>query len=409
MPLGRGEPRDALFRIVPTLDEIPMLLRGRHYRTGESIDVLLKSDRIAAVAPSHVENTCRPPADVEAPWIAPALCDVQINGALGISFGSPSLTVDEVRKVVHHCRKHGIGELCPTLITASHEDLVHGFRTLARACDDPDLAHALVGFHLEGPFLSPLDGPRGAHPAAHIRDPNWDEFRRLQDAAGGRIRMVTIAPERPGAIALIEHLSKAGVVVAIGHTAMATDDLRAAIAAGAKTSTHLGNGAHAVLPRHPNYLWDQLAADELWASLIVDGHHLPAAVVKSFLRVKTPSRLLLTCDASPLAGLPPGRYRYWDTNLEILPCNKIVVAGTPYLAGSGDFLDTCVRVMMTMTGVPLAEAIDLASAQPRRLLGMEPRTLDVGQPADLVLFEHSASQPFQVTEMVQGMRIERTL
>src|SRR5262249_30785616 len=150
------------------------------------------------------------------------------------------------------------------------------------------------------------------------------------------------APERAGALAFIERAAAARVVVAIGHTAATGRQIRDAVRAGARASTHLGNGCHAVLPRHDNYVWEQLACDDLWASVIADGHHLPPAVVKCLVRAKGVSRTLLTCDASSLAGLPPGKYREWGNDLEVLPGGKVVVAGTPFLAGSGHFTDRCV-------------------------------------------------------------------
>jgi N-acetylglucosamine-6-phosphate deacetylase len=369
-----------------------MRLRGRHYRTGDPIDVVVSGPTIASVAPAGPE-----PADTVAGWIAPALCDVQINGCDNKSFGSPRLTRDDVRHVIGVCQRHGISEICPTLITGAYDDLVHGFTILRRACEEePDLARAIVGIHLEGPYISPDDGPRGAHPLQHVRPSDWDEFRRFQDAAGGRIRMVTLAPERPGAIAFIEKLVAAGIVVAIGHTAASRSAIRDAVRAGARTSTHLGNGSHAVLPRHDNYLWEQAAADELWASLIVDGHHLPASVVRCLVRAKGLDRLLLTCDAGPLAGMPPGRYRDWETEMEILPQGKIVVAGTPFLAGSWVFTEMCVTKAMEFAGMSLGDAIDLASAQPRRLLGLPPRSLAAGQPADLILFDQEGVSPMRL-------------
>src|SRR5262245_17222837 len=360
-----------------------MLLRGRHYSTGQRIDVVCDGGVIVSIGPASAQR-----ADREAGWIAPALFDLQINGCDGHSFNSAKLTREDVRHVVQTCRKHGIGELLPTLITGSFEALLHGFATLAQACDaEPELSRAIVGYHLEGPYISAEDGPRGAHPRQHVRPPNWDEFRRWQDAAGGRIRLVTLAPEHDGAIAFIETLTKAGIVVALGHTAAKREQIRAAVAAGARLSTHLGNGSHAMLPRHDNYLWEQLAADELWASVICDGHHLPAAVVKCIVRVKTPARLILTCDASSLAGLPPGRYRDWDQDFEVLANNKIVVPGTTFLAGSGAFTDYCIAKVMEMTSVTLADAIDMASTRPRELLGLPPRRLEAGQPALLTLFD----------------------
>src|SRR5262245_45622961 len=360
-----------------------MLLRGRHYCTKQHIDVACRDGVIVSIGPATAER-----ADREAAWIAPALFDLQVNGCEGRSFNSAKLTPDDVRHVVQTCRKHGIGQLLPTLITGSFEALLHGFTTLAEACDaEPELKGAIAGYHLEGPYISPEDGPRGAHPLQHVRPPDWDEFRRWQDAALGRIRLVTLAPEHDGAPAMIEKLTKSGVVVAVGHTAAKRQQSRAAIAAGARLSTHLGNGSHAMLPRHDNYLWEQLAADELWASIICDGHHLPPALVKCIVRVKTPARLILTCDASPLAGLPPGRYRDWDQDFEVLPNDKIVVPGTTFLAGSGAFTDLCVAKAIDMAGVTLTEAIDMASARPRELFGLPQRRLEVGQPALLMLFD----------------------
>ena len=184
--------------------------------------------------------------------------------------------------------------------------------------------------------------------------------------------MVTLAPERAGAMRFIERVAASGVVVAIGHTNADAATIRAAVDAGARTSTHLGNGCHAVLPRHDNPIWNQLGEDRLWASIIPDGHHLPAGLVKCMVRAKTLQRLLLTCDAGSLAGLPPGRYAEWGTELEVLESGKIVVPGTPFLAGSGLFTDTCVANVIEMAGISLEDAVDLATDQPRRLLGLPP-------------------------------------
>jgi N-acetylglucosamine-6-phosphate deacetylase len=369
-----------------------MILHARHYATARPIAVTVEEGRITAVADSD-QSPLR--------WIAPAFFDPQINGCLGISFNSPALTPDEVRTVADVCRAHGIGAFCPTLITTSFEALRHGFATLAHVLErDAELSRRMPCFHLEGPYLSAEDGPRGAHPKEHARDPDWAEFQRLQDAAGGRIRMVTLAPERTGAVPFIEKLTKSGVVVAIGHTAATGAQIRAAVAAGARTSTHLGNGCHALLPRHDNYVWEQLACDDLWASIITDGHHLPATLVKCIVRVKGVGRLLITSDASSLAGQPPGKYRAWGTDLEVLPGGKVVVSGTPFLAGSGHFTDVCVANVIRMVGLSLADAIGLASAQVRKLLGLPVTTIEVGQPADLMVFDWEDGGELQVREVV---------
>lgn len=369
-----------------------MPLHARHYATGEPITIRVADGRITAVEPSTESPT---------QWVAPAFFDPQINGCLGISFNSPTLTREQVRTVVDECRRHGIGAFCPTLVTGGFDALRHGFATLAAACDaDADVARRIPGFHLEGPYLSAEDGPRGAHPREHARDPVWEEFRHWQDAAGGRIRMVTVAPERAGALAFIERLTAAGVVVAIGHTAATGAQLHAAVQAGARVSTHLGNGAHAVLPRHPNYIWDQLAEDGLWASLITDGHHLPPAVIKCMVRVKGVGRTMLTCDASSLAGMPPGRYREWGTDLDVLPGGKVVLAGTPYLAGSGHFTDVCVGNVARFAGVGLGDAVEMATDRPRQLLGLPVLTIEPGQLADLVVFDWQPGGDLTVREMV---------
>jgi N-acetylglucosamine-6-phosphate deacetylase len=339
--------------------------------------------------------------DLEAGWVAPALFDLQINGCHGHSFSSEALTVDVVRRVVEVCRRHGVGQLCPTLTTNPFATLAHGLSTVRRACEtDPGVAAAVPGIHLEGPYISAEDGPRGAHPRRHIRPPDWDEFRRLQDAAGGRIRLLTLAPEYEAALPFIERVVAGNVVVALGHTAASGARIRDAVAAGALLSTHLGNGSHALLPRHENYIWEQLAADGLWASVICDGHHLPAAVVRCMLRVKTPARTILTSDASALAGLPPGRYRQGDQEFDVLPAGKVVVLASEYLAGSWAFTDTCVGNVIRYAGVSLRDAVDMAGARPRELLGLPSRRLEPGEPADLVLFDWEEGADFRVAATV---------
>jgi N-acetylglucosamine-6-phosphate deacetylase len=375
-----------------------MRIQARSYATGELIEIVCAGGRIASVgAPSAAVP------DLQADWVAPALFDPQINGCDGHSFNSERLTVASVRHVVNVCRGHGIGGLCPTLVTNHFAALAHGLATLRQACEgDAGLAHAIPAIHLEGPYISPEDGPRGAHPRQHVRPPDWDEFRRLQDAADGRIRLVTLAPEHDGALAFIERLAAAGVVVALGHTAADGLRIRDAVAAGARLSTHLGNGAHALLPRHPNYIWEQLAADELWASIICDGHHLPPAVVRCILRVKTPARTILTCDASSLAGLPPGRYGEWGQEFEVRPAGKVVVPGTEYLAGSWAFTDTCVANVIRVGGVGLRDAMDMAGARPRELLGLPAIRLSAGDPADLVLFDWQPTEALGIRAVLAG-------
>jgi N-acetylglucosamine-6-phosphate deacetylase len=375
-----------------------MRIHARHYATGAPVEILCERGIIASVdVPSAVVP------DLQAGWVAPALFDVQINGGGGVDFSSEGLSVEDVRRVLAICRPHGIGGFCPTVITNSFTAQAHGLKTIREACEShADVAAAIPVIHLEGPYISPEDGPRGAHPRRHVRPPDWQEFCRLQEAAGGRIRLVTLAPEHQGALLFIERLTESGVVVALGHTAADGACIRAAVAAGARLSTHLGNGSHAVLPRHPNYIWEQLAEDRLWASIICDGHHLPPAVVSCVVRVKTPARTILTCDASSLAGLPPGCYPLWGQELAVLPEGKIIVRDSAYLAGSWAFTDVCVGNVLRFAGVGLADALDMAGARPRALLGLAPRRLEPGQVADLVLFDWQEHGAFCVKATILG-------
>ena len=244
------------------------------------------------------------------------------------------------------------------------------------------MARCVVGIHLEGPAISGLDGYRGAHPLDAVRDPDWGEFQELQEASGGRIVLVTLAPERSGAIDFIRKATAEGVAIALGHTAADGATIRAAVAAGARMSTHLGNGIASPIARHPNPIWEQAAHDGLDASLIADGHHLDPATLRVLVRAKTPDRVILVSDASPLAGLPPGRYGDWAVD----PSGKIVVAGTPYLAGSNQGIETGLDTLLRETDLSVEQALATVTRGPARVLGCGEPTLKAGRAANLVRF-----------------------
>ena len=353
-----------------------MGFRARHFESGEWVEVETSGDRIASVTP--VDGSDAP--DV---WVAPAFWDLQINGRWGVSFSDPGLTVEQVAAIVRAQAGLGTARLCPTLITAPAADRLHGVRTIARACElFPDVAARVLGIHLEGPWISGVDGYRGAHPIESARDPDWEEFAALSEASGGRIAVVTLAPERPGSIEFIARLAASGVVVAIGHTAADGPTIAAAVDAGATLSTHLGNGIASPLARHPNPIWDQAGDDRLWASLIADGHHLDPGVLRCLVRSKTADRIILVGDASPLAGLPPGRYGAW----EVEPSGKVVVAGTPYLAGANRGIDAGINSLIRDVPLTPAAAIAAATRHPARLLGRPDPTIEAGQPANLIRY-----------------------
>lgn len=360
-----------------------MTVRGRCLETGEPMEVIVAQGRIAALR--YGREVGEPPADV---WVLPGLFDIQVNGYDGYNFNGREACPEAAAAIVRRLWREGVTYLCPTVTTNAFEAMEASLRAIMRACEDSLVAACIPCIHVEGPYLSPEDGPRGAHPKEHLRPPNWDEFRRWQEAAEGRIGIVTLAPELPGALEFIERLVEEGVVAAIGHTAAGPEVLREAIAAGARLSTHLGNGAHAMLPRHPNYLWEQAAADELWASLILDGHHLPPSVAKCLIRCKGVERTILISDAVFLAGKPPGRYyTHHGRHVEISPDGRCSMLGTPLLAGAVLPLKVGVANAVRFAGVSPAEAVRMATLNPARLLGREglQGRLAVGQEASLTL------------------------
>jgi N-acetylglucosamine-6-phosphate deacetylase len=317
------------------------------------------------------------------PCIAPAFWDLQTNGRWGVSFSDDSITVEQVGEIVRAHAALGTARLCPTLITASFEATLHGVATIAQACDRwPEIEAMVLGIHLEGPWVSERDGYRGAHPFEHARDPDLGEFERWQAACGRRIRIVTLAPERLAANAAIRFLNSQGVVVALGHTAADRATIEAACQAGARLSTHLGNGVESHPPRHPNPIWDQAAQLGLSASLIADGHHLGPSIVQVLVRTKGLDRIVLVSDFSPLAGLPVGTYGPWSVDAG----GKIVVTGTPYLAGANRGLDHGLANLAAWTGVTLLDAWSTVTTNPARLLGADAPAIKAGEPANFVVF-----------------------
>ena len=359
-------------------------LHARRYDTGEPVRVTWTGTQLDSVTP------LAPTAETSRwPMVAPGLFDPQVNGYAGVWFSDPQLTADKVEAAVRPYLAMGVTRLFPTLITASHEALKNGLAAIRSACERCDwLAQMVAGCHLEGPYISPVDGCRGAHPREHVRPASWEEFCLLQEAAGGLVRLITLAPEAPYALDFIRKATAAGVIVSIGHTCAETVQIAAAVDAGARMSTHLGNGAQGMIRRHPNYIWDQLAEDRLSASLIVDGWHLPESVVRCMIRVKGTDRTVLTCDASGWAGCAPGVYGNHLGDAEVLDDGRIVVAGQrQFLAGSGVGPDTCVVKVIQFASVDLADAIHMAGRNAARLLGIPLPSLEPSTRADLMLFD----------------------
>ncbi|HVU08525.1 MAG TPA: amidohydrolase family protein [Verrucomicrobiae bacterium] len=295
----------------------------------------------------------------------PGLFDLQVNGFNGVDFNNPLTTTDDMFHAINSLRATGVTRFLPTLITSSLERFSKCAKTLTRI-QLPEI----VGIHMEGPYVCPEGGTRGAHPCEHVIAASIDDFTRRQEAAGGRIRLVTLAPEVHGAIRLIEYLVTSDIRVAIGHTAASPEQIRDAVKAGATLSTHLGNGCAHSLPRHPNFIWEQLANDDLSASLIVDGHHLPPATVKAMIRAKTPGRTLLVTDAVAAAGCAPGTYELNGEQVLLSEDGRVSPPGKPWMAGSAITLEQAMANTVKFTGLPLEKVLPMASTQPAKYLGI---------------------------------------
>ncbi len=301
-------------------------------------------------------------------WLAPGFIDLQVNGFAGVDYNSPTAPAEEISRSLRIMFSTGVTQCLPTVITGSPENMLGALRNLA------GVDHAMIaGFHVEGPHISPEDGPRGAHPWRWVRSPEVSEYRRWQDATDGRIKLVTLSPEWPEAPRYIETLVRDGVAVSIGHTSATAAQITDAASAGATLSTHLGNGAHASLPRHPNYIWEQLAEDRLSASFIVDGLHLSDTFLRVALRAKGIARSVLVTDAVMPAMCAPGPYMLGEVEVELKDDQRVVLRGGTRLAGSSLRMDHAISNVMRIAAVSLEDGVAMATANPAHIVGIEPR------------------------------------
>lgn len=368
------------------------ILSGKDPASGQSLTVEYRNGLICDIRPGPAQETA---------WLCPGLIDLQVNGYLGHDLNTEQVTVDTVAALAAALQATGVSTFLPTLITASEEQIISTLRVIAAARrQDPLLERMIPYVHVEGPALSAEAGPRGAHPSDQIRPPSLAEFERWQAASGKLVGMVTISPHWPGSAAYIAALCAQGVSVAIGHTHASGDQIAMAADAGARLSTHLGNGAHGTLPRHPNYLWAQLAEDRLYASFIADGHHLPADTLKTMLRAKGIERSILVSDTAALGGMPPGDY---DSpiggRVHLSENGRLNVAGTQYLAGATAPLIAGVAHVTGKIGLSLAQAIQMATVNPGKFVGGR-GVLAVGASADLLRFHWSGAGAALMVETV---------
>ena len=364
-------------------------ISGRDPRTGGGLEVTVTDGVIIAV--THGD-----PSD--GPFLTAGLVDLQVNGFGGLDVNAADLTADDVHRMSRLMFATGVTTWIPTLVTASHERTSVALRTIAAArTTDPLTAHSIPYVHLEGPHISDQDGPRGVHDAQFIRPPSLEEFDDWQADSGDLVGMVTLSPHFEAAVSYTGALVDRGVLVAIGHTHATPEQIHRVVDAGARLSTHLGNAAHAMLPRHPNYLWTQLADDRLTAGFIADGHHLSADTLRAMIKAKGLDRSVLVSDAVALAGMAAGRYRTPVGGDVVLDDDgRLTSVDTGFLAGAARGLLAALGPAMRMTGLHLSQVLELSTTNPGRFVGRG--GLTVGEPADLIRFDYTPGGDLQLRE-----------
>jgi N-acetylglucosamine-6-phosphate deacetylase len=371
-------------------------LRGRHIDFNETISLNIEEGRIAfnkAETPV-LERQFDPfkgdfiisKGDPSLPIIAPGLVDLQVNGYKGVDFNDASLDEAAIHTIVHALLAQGVTSFYPTIITNDPVFINQQLQKIRQVVDSsPRIRSCIAGVHLEGPFISLVEGPLGAHDRQYVRAPDKKLMAGFLET--GLVKIITLSPEWPEAPEFIGWCVQQGVTVSIGHTAANSEQISRAVDAGASMSTHLGNAAHQLLPRHPNYIWDQLANDALAAGFIGDGFHLPDSVMRTILRIKG-NRAIMVSDSVSLAGEPPGVYTTPVGGKVVLSEEgRLSLADNPAaLAGSAQNLFEGVKTLVRKGICSLAEAWRLASSNPTREMRL-PFALTPGTPADLVLLD----------------------
>jgi len=365
--------------------EFDFQVEGIHYLDNSPVRIGIKDGKIAAI--QKIKNLS---SENDAVFVAPGLIDNQVNGYRGYSFvdTGQELTLEGIETITSGFWEAGITTYMPTITTNDHHIFLKNFKLLATAKEDIATRGSIAGFHLEGPYISPVDGFRGAHPLIHVRKPNWDEFMELYEASGRNILQITLAPEVDGALDFISRCKEMGIKVGLGHHNASSVQIAEAIDRGAIIATHLGNGIANYIHRWNNPLWPQLADDRLNVGMICDGFHLTPEQIRVYYKTKGPDKIVMTSDMSHLGGLPPGFYlnAIGDT-LELKAEGVVMYPAQKSLSGSASPLSKMIGHVMKITGCNLAAAIKMASTNAARIYGLDDRgELKPGMRADLILF-----------------------
>lgn len=340
--------------------------------------------------------------DASGCYVLPLLIDLHIHGYAGADVGSAEPA--ELERMARALLMQGVGAFCPTTMTLPEARLAAVCRCTAVYCKERHPGAQAAGVHLEGPFLA--RERRGSHDEALLQNPDPELLRRLQKAGEGGVRLMTLAPELPGALPLIQMAVKQGVRVSLGHTQADYDTAQAALRAGAAQCTHLLNAMTPFGHRAPGVMGAAFDVPDTMVELICDGIHVHPAMVRAIFRLFGPERVLLVSDALPAAGMPEGTYRLGSQEITVHH-GRAVLSGKPEtLAGSVCGLMECLRRAVSF-GIPLADAVRAASWNPACALGLETRmgSLRPGQEAGAVLLERGTLEIRAV--VAHGCMVER--
>lgn len=353
---------------------------GLHYISGKPVRIEIVDGTISRILDL--------PSNSEVPelYLAPGLIDIQVNGYMGVDFSDQELSPAMMEKATRALWKEGVTTFLPTVITRDQERLARSFSLLAPSMEQEIIGLSIPGFHLEGPYLNPAPGYRGAHPEQYIRPASWEEFQKLQNNANQGIRLITVAPEMEGTIPFIRKCNENGVAVSLAHHNAGPEIIDQAVHAGASFSTHLGNGCANEINRHHNPLWPQLSHDGLSISIICDGAHLTREEVRTFYKVKGNTGTILVSDALHFAGLPLGEY-IEDGVTYLLTEEVVKFPSENVLAGAVLPVSGGIGKVMEFTGCSLEDGIRMASTNPARLMGLDHLgEIKEGMRADLIRF-----------------------
>ncbi|WP_052704066.1 N-acetylglucosamine-6-phosphate deacetylase [Vibrio nigripulchritudo] len=341
--------------------------------------------------------------------VTPGLVDIQVNGFSGLDFNSFGVTPEALDNALFEMLKSGVTKCLPTLISADEEKLYQLLKKLDEAVGKSALGPDMVlGYHIEGPFLSPKEGFVGAHPEKAMISGSISVVKKLQSLVAKPIKLMTVAPEIEGVLELISYLKSEGITVALGHTEADSTTIARAVERGATLSTHLGNGLAHQLHKTENPLMAQLAQDGLYASFIADGIHVKPEMLKTWIRAKTLARTVLTTDATSAAGLSqqPGHYWLGESEIELCSDGVVRIPGSAYFAGSSARMDKMVQDVMAWCDLSMSDLLRITRHNPLQLLS-QPNTMPaVGDKADFIEWSTSRNGP-QLKQVYLGDRIVR--